>query len=623
MDPNASSTRPQSVMTSACAALIVTVRRASTDVTNFVRRCHSARTDLAPVTRELSELLMVLQILDDYDAQQGREGGTAVPAELQAHLRPILANCGTVVQRIDGVLGDGASPARWTAEGRAEVAELENSLGVHRGVMGLVSDLVAVLVERGGGAGDDDEQLRIAEVLEELRALGSSIIISYSNAGLAREHFALQVHLGQIVTYAETLVRTESWEDAVRTMDEAQMNATTTTADAVRASVPVPAPLKRRSSADRDDRPPGEDLMPKTPPGNHELDRTPSTFFTPNKSPESGGGGSTTGFIVMDGFINSDPNNAMGSSQLGTHDQRGKSLHAPETRPRPIPRINLDRPLTTIDVLPRNSDGTTSQAERQPELEVAIPPTKEGAARGGHQEVTEEAMAFAQVPVHMPGRLSVNSVGELYPNSGGGRSDQTSLKHYLSSIKSEEDDGDRSFDDAASGGTSDTGSLHDDNLQFSQIDLSKLSPVSNSGPISRSQTISAPQPPPANTEALYRSQSHPPSQSTDDSTLPDLSQPSHDTRSLSSSRLKPDSGSPRLGQKQSISTMNTETFRMQAEAFRMQKPLPMAPIVYIPGYPGPFIKKKAVVVGNFSCGKTCLITYVSPSFGLLCSHLGG
>lgn len=31
-------------------------------------------------------------------------------------------------------------------------------------------------------------------------------------------------------------------------------------------------------------------------------------------------------------------------------------------------------------------------------------------------------------------------------------------------------------------------------------------------------------------------------------------------------------------------------------------------MVYIPDYPGPFIKKKVVVVGNFSCGKTCLIT---------------
>lgn len=640
--------RPQSIMTSACATLMATARRASTDVTNFVRRCHSARTDLAPVTRELSELLMVLQILHDYDEQQGREGGTAVPRELLAHLRPILANCDAVVRRVDGVLGrhcdggggrrvDGVTAPQWTMEGKAEVSELAKSLGVHRGVMGLVSDLVAVLVERGGAgdsddADDDEGQARISGVLGELRALGSSILISYSNATLAREHFALQVHLGQIVTYAETLIRTESWEDAVRTMDRAQLAAAPGVAEATRSSVPVPAPLRRIGSSaaatadDRDDRPTPayrnsglENLLPMGPPENYDSNRPPSMFFTPNKSPEPGVGGSATGFIVMDGFINSDPNKAMGTSKLGTIDQGGRSLHATEARSRPIPRINLtrerspDRPLTTIDVPPKNADGSRSQAERQPQpfapgLEVATSPEKEVAIRGRNpEEVTEEALAFAQVPVHILGRLSVNLVGQLYPNNNGSRRpDQATPNHSLPSVKIDECDGDRGFDDAASDGTSDTGSLHDDNLQFSQIDLSKLPPASNSEPTPSSQTAPLAQPPPPNVDTLYRSHSHPASQLTDDSTLPNSSPP--DTRSLSSARLKPDSGARNLRQKQSISTMNTETFRMQAETLKLQKPLPKAPIVYIPGYPGPFIKKKAVVVGNFSCGKTCLIT---------------
>lgn len=60
----------------------------------------------------------------------------------------------------------------------------------------------------------------------------------------------------------------------------------------------------------------------------------------------------------------------------------------------------------------------------------------------------------------------------------------------------------------------------------------------------------------------------------------------------------------------SISTMDTQVF-LQG------KPLPRPPIVYIPGYPGPFVRKKVVVVGNFSCGKTSLITYENNTHCIL------
>ncbi|KAH8766643.1 protein rho5 [Diaporthe sp. PMI_573] len=47
---------------------------------------------------------------------------------------------------------------------------------------------------------------------------------------------------------------------------------------------------------------------------------------------------------------------------------------------------------------------------------------------------------------------------------------------------------------------------------------------------------------------------------------------------------------------------------MNTQTFLQGKPLPRTPLVYVPQYPGPFIRKKVVVVGTFSCGKTCLIT---------------
>lgn len=646
MDPAAATAtaRPQSVIGSACSALIITAHRVSTDVTNFVRGCRSARVDLAPVTRELSELQMVLQLLDDYDVQNG-----AVPEELQSHLVPIITNCATVVQRADGVLRrhtEAQGGRMWTVEGRNEMAELAKAMGVHRGVLGLVSDLVAILVSRrtpndGSADGRTGEQLQVSDVLEAFRALGSSIVMSYSNATLARENFALQVHLGQIVTYTETLASTEEWDDAVKTLDAAQRTSSPTRSQKIRGSIPVPAPLRRRSFADKGT---GsvcipnkglENLLPLGPPENYESNRPASMFFTPNRVPgadtfAAGGEAPVTGFIVMDGFINSDQGNALSSPVVPGQAQKSDYLGISGTESRPVSRTTFghqhfgDQPVTTAEVPPWNPSSRGSQLTRPARpltagLEVVISQEKEVAPGGSkEEEVTEEALAFAQVPVHILGRLSVNLVGQLYPNNRSGGSDKTSFNQSLSTVKTDEEGAE--CEDAASTGTSDTGSLRDGNLQFSQLDISKLLSQSVPHPTPRSQTPPGSQPAPTSADSLFRSSSYAASQRTDDSTLPISSPPSQDATPLSNSHLKPGSqltGGPHgLSQMQSISTMNTETFNMQ-------KPLPRAPIVYIPGYPGPFIKKKVVVVGNFSCGKTCLITYASSGYDVPLLHSSG
>lgn len=639
MDPAAATAaaRPQSVIGSACSALIATAHQVSTDVTNFVRGCRSARVDLAPVMRELSELQMVLQLLDDYDAQDG-----AVPDELQSHLVPIITNCATVVKRVDEVLerhGGGQGAHRWPLEGKSDMADLSKSMGVHRAVLGLVSDLVAILVSRHSRGYDEsadgraDEQLQISEVLEEFRALGSSIIMSYSNATLAREQFALQIHLGQIVTYTETLVSAEIWDDAVKTLDAAQRSSSPNRSQKIRGSIPVPAPLRSRSFADKDT---GsfcipnkglENLLPMGPPENYDVNRPGSKLFTPNRAPEpdsfpAGGDAPATGFIVMDGFINSDQDNALSSPTCLSQIRDGNYLGIPGTESRPVSRTTFghrhsggEQPVTTAGVPPRNSTSKGSRVTRPARpltagLEVVISHEKEVAPSGSkEEEITEEALAFAQVPVHILGRLSVNLVGQLYPNSRSGGSDRTSFNQSLSTVKTDGEEQEAECDDAASASTSNTGSLRDGNLQFSQIDISKVPSHSIPYQTLESQTPSGSQPVPS-ADSLFRSSSYAASQRTDDSTLPISSRPSQDTTSLPNSHLKPNcqlTGGPHgLSQMQSMSTMNTETFRMQ-------KPLPRAPIVYIPGYPGPFIKKKVVVVGNFSCGKTCLITYASSA----------
>lgn len=613
-----STTRPESTVGSACQALISTADQVSTDVTNFVRRCRSARTDLAPVTRELSELQMVLQLLNDFEAHR-----SAVPEELQAHLRPIMANCIGVVVKVHDVLRR-QEVAGWTVEARDEVGELAKSLGVHRGVMGVVADLISVLVARdyghGHGRGGSDEYARIDTLLGELQALGSSLVISYSNATLAREHFALQVHLGQIVTYTETLApRTDLWQDAVRTLDDkAQETAGYAAAVGVRNSGL-------------------ENLLPPGSPGIYDENRPPSMFFTPKRTADpkpsaeiESAGPSGTGFIVMDGFINSAQNGAGTNPTVPYYGdvQQASSQHltVPGSEPQPSQRNYDHRNSTESFLVPRPISQHLQQPipstvqESASGLQVLIPDEKELAEE---DVVSDEALAFAQVPIHVLDRLSVNLVGHVYGGSPSTAEEEPSGSQSHSTTRTSQDENVWDRSDAVSASTNDTDGLRDGHVHVAKVHASAAAsttqPNTNSQPPSRSPTPLGHHHqqqqllPASHPLALIPSNpaSQAASQPTDDSNTISNSRPVINSHQFSphlrapsnngSSTYAGHNGLREIQSASSIKTINTQSYMSQ-------KPLPRAPLVYIPGYPGPFIKKKVVVVGNFSCGKTCLIT---------------
>lgn len=711
---------------SLCQTLLSAVRKTTMDVTAFVRRCRSARTDLAPTTRELSELQMVLELLGDHDHDQSQEEvvgrkeeaattdttGTTIPAELQTHLRPILTDCITAVLRIDGVLrqhggvrsepgqqqqggGESGGPTttQWTAQGRDEVRDLEKALGAYRAVLGLVSDLVSILmVSSSSLSGQKEEEgphaggmtldgLRLPHVLRELQALRTSTLDSPSIAAttkLVGQPLALQVHLGHIIAYAETRAKSEDWDQAERALDEDAVND--------RGSIPVPAPLRRICTSTKDAAAAAggvvgdnfivlnkgfENLLVRGDDGSRS---TTSLLFashpgtTPNPSKSLMAGGPSTGMMIMDG--------------AGLPGMSGTNAPLQPVHPR---RHHVTR---------RTSGQQQHAMIYTTEKEVAV-----GRRGPKEEEITEEALAFAQVPVHILGRLSLNLVGHVYtgtttsatttsatsphtldePNPGNvsGLSDQTSYVQSLSTMKTE-DGGD--FDDGASARTSDMGSLHDGDLQFSQLDPSKPPPAALQQPLPPSQTtlgsqtsvgsqqqqqesisrhlipvlppapssvpsqpLPPPPPPPSssqqslpasssssatartptpattyllshNPQQQYQHQPPPPPSSSSPSMSRIISHPHRQRHERVPSSAQssvvygppPPSSLPpppqSLREMRSMSTMNTQTF------VNMQKPLPRTPLVYIPSYPGPFVKTKAVVVGNFSCGKTCLIT---------------
>lgn len=713
---------------SLCEVLLSSVQTTAMDVTAFVRRCRSARADLAPTTRELSELHMVLALLGgDHESQGGgggpagarKKGGTRIPKELQAHLRPVLTTCIAAVLRIDGILrqhgnDEGEDTPKWTAQARDEVRDLGRVLGTCRGVLGLVSDLVSILAS-SGSQGVTPDGLRLPDILGQLhnllRSSSSSALTTSqsqsSNATLAgQQHQTLQAHLGHIIAYAETLAKSKDWEKAARALDEAQeKTAAAAEKEEVRGSIPVTAPLRKipgsTSKATTTTQDAGgmgdnfivlnrgfENFLVREDGGGRRC--SASLLFAPtHRGPEPGSlmaGGPSTGMMIMDG--------AGLPGMSGTNHSLQPVVQGSTTTANP--RQHLGR--------------RTSSVIYTTEKEVAMPMPRD--------EVTEEALAFAQVPVHVLGRLSLNLVGHVYTGnnnhspgqgnvSGGSSSaDQTSYyNHSLLTVRTDEG----CFDDGASARTSDAGSLHDGDLQFSQLDLSKPAPPP--GAVSMSMSISQPLPlasPPSSQTTttlvsrtpLFASQITipassssqqplppplalpptqpllplplplPPSSSSQQQALPAMltstpaatSQPRprprpppqplqnsgssssnnppepgqqappphhqqhHDERAAPTNVQSRSASAPLvyygppppppapseghrhgLREMRSTSTMNTHAF-MTAAMMNTQKPLPRTPLVYIPTYPGPFVKTKAVVVGNFSCGKTCLIT---------------
>ncbi|KAJ0122701.1 GTP-binding protein rhoA [Diaporthe amygdali] len=606
--------RPKSIIGSACLALESTVGKTVADVTNFIRHCRPARADLTPITRELSELQMVLELLNDF-GQYGQYGENrqqdVIPAELQAHLRPILSNCITVVLRIDGVLrrhsqSEADGSVKWTAQGKTEMGELRPSLEVHRGALGHISDLISISISRASRNSDStntqDTELQVQDVIEDLQEVRSSILVSDSNATLARQHFALQVHLGQIIAYAETLDKPDAWDEAVKTIDATQEDGQTGPSEPV--SEPVSPITSIRESPPQDRALNGVEgargrpksyspAVSSTTIGAARSTNHTTTLSIPNKktdivSPLTTGGLSINTFGGSrrePGSISpitygrpageeeptsasdlvgmqSEPISPMSFGKSGSAEEAEEALAPVETPPTDPGVFDAKGEVLPAALIVSGEDAQS--------IGVAASRVSTAASSYREEEITEEALAFAQVPVHIMGRLSLNLVGHVYTsNSGRSGSDGTSFNRSISTFETDGEIEEAEAEGyAASTGTSDTGSLRDGNLQFSQIDVTQVTPQAAHEPHPGEQLL----PQQAAGHQVLQAAQPPPSRE--------------------------------IREQASMSTMNT----MNTQTFLQGKPLPRTPLVYVPHYPGPFIKKKVVVVGNFSCGKTCLIT---------------
>jgi hypothetical protein len=124
-----------------CVALIGTIVKVSTSVTGFIKAFRVARSDLDAVSRELSSLQTILELIAD-DASKN-----AFPDTLQRQIEGIVSNCSQVLEEIGFTLEKydnlgNRRAAEWALSGSADVTKLRLSLEAHKTALELALDMV-------------------------------------------------------------------------------------------------------------------------------------------------------------------------------------------------------------------------------------------------------------------------------------------------------------------------------------------------------------------------------------------------------------------------------------------------------------------------------------------------
>jgi hypothetical protein len=119
--------------------LLSGISSTSAIITRFIRSVRVAHADLAAVTRDLSDLRLVLELLRD-------EPG--IPLVLQAQMLLVLESCGNTLIHIDTILARCSEPTRWIDLGRVEILRCRSNLTTFREALTLALDVATLYFPR-------------------------------------------------------------------------------------------------------------------------------------------------------------------------------------------------------------------------------------------------------------------------------------------------------------------------------------------------------------------------------------------------------------------------------------------------------------------------------------------
>ena len=112
--------------------LLSEVSSTSAVITRFIRSVRVAHADLGAVTRNLSDLRLILELLRDE---------RALPLALQAQMLLVFESCGNVLIQIDDILARCPEPTAWAESGRTEISACQASLATYWSALSLALEV--------------------------------------------------------------------------------------------------------------------------------------------------------------------------------------------------------------------------------------------------------------------------------------------------------------------------------------------------------------------------------------------------------------------------------------------------------------------------------------------------
>lgn len=138
--------------------LLSGISSTSSIITRFIRSVRAAHADLSAVTRELSDLRLVLELLREEPS---------IPLILQAQMLLLLESCGNVLIQIDSVLDQCKDAGQWTKTGQKQMARCRVKLGTFREALSLALDILTLSSSVLKDDSDEKEARSLKEQIEE------------------------------------------------------------------------------------------------------------------------------------------------------------------------------------------------------------------------------------------------------------------------------------------------------------------------------------------------------------------------------------------------------------------------------------------------------------------------
>ncbi|KAK0638481.1 chitin synthase N-terminal-domain-containing protein [Cercophora newfieldiana] len=217
-----------------CVGLLSAIATATVRINGFVRTARDTRGDLDAVSRELSSLRTVLELIQA-DAEGSQE---QLPQAIVRHLCEVLTNCNGAVSDIEKILrkyeNTGAmTSSRWALSGKGDVDKLRAHLEAHTSALGLVLDMMSLVVTikikhdtSAIHAHTTDIKADTANILLKIDQLQARLP---SGGAQEQDDYMLQRYLEEMTTYTEGMLSsvepdhnrdTESGDDEMAALEQ-------------------------------------------------------------------------------------------------------------------------------------------------------------------------------------------------------------------------------------------------------------------------------------------------------------------------------------------------------------------------------------------------------------------